>query len=188
MVCRWTQLSFPSHSTIIWHFVASGASLKSWRKYHFPLEKATWRVRVRAHFSWFSIPFFILNYPFDTNFGNPAVESSRTIYQCFLVFFYFSFFYGYSRDRPHSIFFYVTLGQKRSNVKVAREINIPHGGIMRDRGSRIKVDGPDEISEEMAKLFSYRETPYDYVRIYKRQFNTFILKCIFLIWNTNTKP
>ena len=51
---------------------------------------------------------------------------------------------------------------------------------MRDRGSRIKVDGPDEISEEMAKLFSYPETPYDYMRIYKRQFNTFILERIFL--------
>jgi len=51
---------------------------------------------------------------------------------------------------------------------------------MRDRGSRIKVDGPDEISEEMAKLFSYRKTPYDYARIYKRQFNMFILKRILL--------
>jgi len=38
--------------------------------------------------------------------------------------FYFSFFYGYSRDRSRSIFFYVTLRQKRSNVKVAQEINI----------------------------------------------------------------
>jgi len=90
----------------------------------FPQEKATWCVHVHAHFPWFSFPFFILNYPFDTNFGNPAVESSRTIYQgAFLVFIFL--FFTVTRDRSHSIFFYVTLRQKRSNVKVAREINIP---------------------------------------------------------------
>lgn len=123
MTCTDTPLR--SCNTIIQYFVASGASLKSWRKYHFPQEKATWCVRVRAHFPWFPFLFFILNYPFDTNFGNPAVESSRTIYQGAFLVFISPFFYGYSRDRPHSIFFYVTLGQKRSNVKVAREINIP---------------------------------------------------------------
>lgn len=68
------------------------ASLKSQRKYHFPAENAVCHVRARAHFPWFSVPFFILNYPFDTNFGNPAVESSRTIYQdAFLVFSLFFF-------------------------------------------------------------------------------------------------
>jgi len=43
---------------------------------------------------------------------------------------------------------------------------------MRDReiASRVyKVDGPDEISRGMAELFSYRGTPYDYARIYKRR-------------------
>ena len=126
MVCRWTQLfSLAQHYYLALCRVRR--VVKIMKKISFSAgEGRTWRVRVRAHFSRFSIPFFILNYPFDTNFGNPAVESSRTIYQgAFLVFFYFSFFYGYSRDRPHSIFFYVTLGQKRSNVKVAREINIP---------------------------------------------------------------
>jgi len=51
---------------------------------------------------------------------------------------------------------------------------------MRDRGSRIKVDGHDEISEEMAKLFSYRKTPYDYARIYKRQFTYLFSNVYFL--------
>lgn len=48
-------------------------------------------------------------------------------------------------------------------MKVAWEINIPSAwGIMRGRGhrkSRMKSTA-DEISEEMAKLLSYREAPF----------------------------
>lgn len=88
------------------------ASLKSREKYHFPQENAVCAVTCVYFFCGFPrCPFFILNYSFDTNFGNPAVESSRTIYQALLVFFvtlsFFFFLWLFARHRLSSIFFFL---------------------------------------------------------------------------------
>jgi len=90
----------------------------------FPQEKATWRSCTRA----LSV-FFVSFFHFKLSFWYKLRQSGCWKFQNHLSgrfsCFHFSFFYGYSRDGSHSIFFYVTLRQKRSNVKVAREINIP---------------------------------------------------------------
>lgn len=49
------------------------------------------------------------------------------------------------------------------------------GGLCETRRVTYKVDGLDEISEEMARLFSYHETFYDYAKIYKKGFNIIIV-------------
>lgn len=191
------------HFSLVCAMLLSGASrvVKITRKISFSAGKRS----LCAHARTFSVvfrgsPFFILNYSFDTNFGNPAVESSRTIYQGPSCFFLplFLFFYGCSRAddivrvaSSFFLFFYVTFGQKRSNVKVAREINIPSawGDYARHRESRIKSTASMKSRKKWQDCSHIARYPYGYAKIYKRRFNTFIVEhvCISCILNLYAK-
>jgi len=61
------------------------------------------------------------------------------------------------------------------------------GGLCETPRVTYKVDGLDEISEEIARLFSYHETCYGYAKIYKRRFNAFIVERIFFAYANYTQ-